>query len=29
MFVQVGELWLFLIAATFGLRLLSCSRVAD
>jgi O-antigen ligase len=28
MFVQVGELWLFLIAATFGLRLLAVSRVS-
>jgi hypothetical protein len=28
MFLQVGELWLFLIAATFALRLLSLTRAA-
>jgi O-antigen ligase len=28
MFFQVGELWLFLITATFGLRFLSLSRVS-
>jgi O-antigen ligase len=29
MFFQVGELWLFLITVTFGLRLLSVTRVSE